>query len=222
MTVPAGPPPRVVPRIVPCVPAEAPAPAADREAGPEGVVGIVVPAVVPRAVGRAAPRAEHRGDVLGFDPHFVARDDDVVEGRIVGRGVGEGAAVAEVEVTRRHAVGGRLEAAQAACVGAFVVVGQDAPVGIRLRGAVFVVFSLRGRGLRFGQPCLPLGLAGLGGDSLGFGLGLLPAGDLRLVVDGVEVIRSISRACPVGRRTSRRAGDEQQASDQMSYVFHGV
>ena len=50
------------------------------------------------------------------DVWIVALDgnDDVVESRIVRRGIGERTAVAEVVVTRRHPVGRRLESPQTA------------------------------------------------------------------------------------------------------------
>lgn len=54
-------------------------------------IGIVTPTEIPVIVKTCAPSeahyagrtpcAEHRSNVFGFDPHFVAHDDDVVNGR---------------------------------------------------------------------------------------------------------------------------------------------
>ena len=186
---PGGSPPRVippvvVPGVVPRIESEAPAPAADGEGGvspspPAVAVGpAVIPAVVPAAVvGRGAPRAEHRGDVLGLDPHLVARNHDVVEGRVVGRQVGELAAVAEVVVARRQAVGGRLEAAQTPCIGAFVGVGQHPFIGVRI-----VVGRLGVGRVGLGQQGLPLGAPRFGLGLARLGPRLLLLGDARAVV----------------------------------------
>ena len=208
---PGGSPPRVVPPIavpgvIPRVEAEAPSPAADGEGGiapspPAVAVGpVVVPAVVPVAViGRGAPRAEHRGDVLGLDPHLVARDHDVVEGRVVGGQIGELAAVAEVVVARRHAVGGRLEAAQTARIGALVGVCQHILIGVR------VVIGRLGVG-RFGlgEQRLPLGATGFGLGAAHFGAGLLLFGDGLAVVQSVEVVRRVACFTVEGRGAPRR------------------
>ena len=211
--------PRAVPGIVPRIPSEAPAPAADREAGPPRTV----PAPVPRiAVDHRSPRSEHRRNVLGFDPHLVARDHDVVERRIIGRSVAERAAVTRVEVARRHLVARRLEAAQTARIGAFVVVGQHALIGIRIRSLIFVIVVLGSRGLRLGDLRLPFGPAGFGGSTLRLGLGLLPAGDLRLVMHGVEVVGGISRRSVICRRAAGQTGGEQDGSDQNSQLFHSA
>ena len=205
---PAGSPPGIVPRAVPpCVPgpvpgvpAEAPAPAADRERRPPRPA----PAVIPRIEqhDRSPPRSEHRSDVLGLDPHLVTHDDDVVESRIVGRGIGEGRTVAGIDVARRHPVGRRLEAPQAARIGALVVIGQDALVRIRIGTPVFVVVIFCRSGLGLGDPGLPLGSARLGFSLLGFGLGLLFACDLRAVVLNIQVVAGIPRRGVICRRAA--------------------
>ena len=228
MPVPSGPPaparsvpgvvPRTVPRsptgsvpgIVPRVPPEAPAPAAEREARAPGPVPPVVPRI---GVDHRAPRSEHRGDVLGFHPHLVAHDHDVVKRRVVGRHVVEGRTVAGIDVARRHLVGRRLESAQAARVSAFIVVGQHALVRICVRRAVFVIAILRGSGLRLGDPRLPFGPAGFGGSALRLGLGLLPAGDLRAVMHGVEIVGSIPRRGVVSRRAACEACGQDDGSE---------
>lgn len=154
---PSRPPPRVVPGIVPAVEAEAPAPAAERERrAPCSPVG-TCPAVIPRVyINRSAPCPEHRSDVLGFHPDLVTGNDDVVECRVVGRSIGETAAIAEIIVTRRHPVCRRLEAPQAPCIGAFVRIGYDILVGVR---TVFVILVLRSGGLRLRDTRLPFGPA---------------------------------------------------------------
>ena len=210
--VPSGPPAPSgpVPGIVPRIPSETPSPAADREAGPPRTV----PAPVPRiAVDHRSPRAEHRRNVLGLNPYLVARDHDVVERRIISRSVVERAAVTCVEIARRHFIARRLEAAQTARIGAFVVVGQHALVRIRIRSLVFVIVILGSRGLRLGDLRLPFGPAGFGGSTLRLGLGLLPAGDLRLVMHGVKVVGGVPRRGVICRRAAGQTGGQQDGSD---------
>ena len=199
----------VPPRIVPASPAPI-------GAVPPAVIGpAVAPTAVPAAVdaghiprreaGGQSPRAEHRSDVFGFYPHFVAHDDDVVEGRIVGRQVVERSAVTEVPVARRHLVGGRFEAPQPSFVGAFVVVRHQIVEVVRAVVAVFGVVGLRLRheGLPFGAACLRFGFFCLG-------LGLFALCDLRLIVDAVEVVARVSLRLVVRRGTACRQQCQQQ------------
>ena len=71
----------------------------------EGVY-IYAPAIVPgRRVDaechvRSTPSAKHRGDILRLDPHLVARDHNVVVGRVVGRSVEHSVAGSQVVVAR--------------------------------------------------------------------------------------------------------------------------
>ena len=208
---PSRPPPRVVPGIVPAVEAEAPAPAAERERrAPCSPVG-TCPAVIPRVyINRSAPCPEHRSDVLGFHPDLVTGNDDVVECRVVGRSIGETAAIAEIIVTRRHPVCRRLEAPQAPCIGAFVRIGYDILVGVR---TVFVILVLRSGGLRLRDTRLPFGPAGLGGGLFGFGLRLLFPGDGGLIVQRVQIVVGVSRRCVIGRRTAGQPRRQDKGSD---------
>ena len=126
----------VVPRVVPSDHTAVPSPVVPRVPAPEAVV---IVAVVPRVEPpvhiyhhRAAPCAEHRGDVFRLGPYLVAHHHDVVERGIVCARIPVTVAETIVIVARRHTVGRRLEPAQAAFVGALIVVGQNSIVGIFL------------------------------------------------------------------------------------------
>ena len=208
--------PRAVPGTVPRVPAETPAPTADRE-GQSGRT----PAVIPRIEedDGPPPRTEHGGNVFGLDPHLVAHHDHVIEGRIVGGNVIERPAVTGVDIARGHVVRRRLEAAQPAGIGALVIVGQHAPVGI---GVVFVISVFGGCGLGFGQPGLPFGAARFGRGLARLGLRLLLTGDLRPVVQGIEVVGGVSRRGVIGRRTARKPRGRQEGPDPKIQRFHNT
>ena len=204
--MPSGTPPRIVPSE-----AEAPVPAAPCVAGIAPPRGRVVPAEIPAAVRRAAPCSEHRGYVFGFDPDLVTGNDDVVESRIVRRGIGERTAVAEVVVTRRHPVGRRLESPQTARIGTLVRIGQN--IVVRVRTRLVVITVLRSQSLRFGDLRLPLGAARLGLGLAGFGGGLLLAGDGRFIVQSVQIVVGIPRRRIVARRTAGQSCGQDKGSN---------
>ena len=230
---------RIVPRRIYTAPAPpeviAPAPAVTDVPVPvpPRVVGISPPRVVPRIVGapaevprrvescrsvRGAPRAEHRGYVLGLHPHFVTRDHDVVECRVVCRGEGVCAAVTQVVIARGHAVRERGEAAQTARIGALVGVGHET-LGLvvledydmrncRVRLTRCILF-LGGVGLSLGQHGLPFGFAGLGLGLTGFGFSLLLVCDGHPVVRSVEVVETAALGTVVGSGTSCCGGSRK-------------
>ena len=204
--MPSGTPPRIVPSE-----AEAPVPAAPCVAGIAPPRGRVVPAEIPAAVRRAAPCSEHRGYVFGLDPDLVAGNDDIVESRIVRRGIGERTAVAEVVVTRRHPVGRRLESPQTARIGTLVRIGQN--IVVRVRTRLVVITVLRSQSLRFGDLRLPLGAARLGLGLAGFGSGLLLAGDGRFIVQSVQIVVGIPRRRIVARRTAGQSCGQDKGSN---------
>ena len=210
-------PPRIVPRIVishvpvpPRIVRIAPPRIGRTEAETE------IPAVV---VDRdTAPRSEHRSNVFGLYPHLVAHDDHIIERRIVGRDIIPcRAVVAEFEIARRQIVGHRLKPPQTACIGAFIVVGDDTVVG-----KTVVIGLFRRRSLCFGQPGFPLRLPRLGGRTARFGFRLLPLGDRGTVMHGIKVVVGAAVRTVIGGRTPGQSQCQSRYSDDDSYFFHSA
>lgn len=73
---------------------------------------------------------EHIGDVVWLYPYLVAYDNQVVEGRIIGRIKQSGAVIPGPVVAGRHLVRGRIKAPQTALVSALEVADNDLVVGV--------------------------------------------------------------------------------------------
>lgn len=162
------------------------------------IVVRIVPAVVPtiRRYYGCAPSTKHRSYILWLGPHHIARNYDVVECRVVCRGVVERIGVAPSVVRRRHIVGWRRETIQATCVCALVAVGQNSIVTIEGALVTHDDSLLCSLGISLRQCCLVLSALRLILSSLRlvlclseFGLSLLSLGDSYLVVYRVQIVR---------------------------------
>ena len=184
-------------------------------------IGIVTPTEIPVVVKTCAPSeahyagrtpcAEHRSNVFGFDPHFVAHDDDVVNGRVVGRNELVGAVVTKVEIARRHLIGRGAESPQTTGIGAFVRVGQHALVGV----VRCVVCGFGLPGLYFGATGFRFGLAS-------FGYRLFFLGDAGDIVFRVHVVDVVGAGLVECRRTACREERHEQSTYFEISVFHRV
>ena len=205
--MPSGTPPRIIPSE-----AEAPVPAAPCVAGIAPPRGRVVPAEIPAAVRRAAPCSEHRGYVFGLDPDLVAGNDDVVESRIVRRGIGE--TNCRSGSCSNSTASGR-SATRIPSDGAHRHSRTYRPE-YRCKGSNSTRRNNRSPqpkpALRRSSPS-PLGAARLGLGLAGFGSGLLLAGDDRFIVQSVQIVVGIPRRRIVARRTAGQSCGQDKGSN---------
>ena len=154
------------------------------------IIERIVPAVIPaiRRYHGGTPRTEHRGYILRLDPHHIARNDNIIEGRIVSRSVEKCIGIAQRIVRRGHTIGWRRESIQAASICALVAICQHRVVDIDviLGHGISLLCRL---GLYLGQLRLILSLLSLVLSLRKLRLCLLTLGNSNLVVNRVQVVR---------------------------------
>lgn len=147
------------------------------------------PAIIP-AIGwhnRCTPRTEHRGYILWLHPNHIARHHNVVERRVVRRGVVKRIRVLQRIVRRRHTIGRRREAIETTSIGTLVRICQHRIVDIyiALRYGHALLCSLR---LNLGKVRLILRLLSLVLRLRKLSLSLLAVSNRYLVVYRIEVV----------------------------------
>lgn len=160
---------------------------------PSGIERIV-PTIIPtihRHYG-SSPTAKHRSHIFRLNPNLITRHHNIIECRIIRRGVEICIRISQVIVARRHTICWRLKSIKTTCVCTLIIIGKHAREIIccssALRKHRLIILRLCRSGLCLCEFRLPECLTSLGSCLRSLGLSLLTLGNLRATMHLIQII----------------------------------